>query len=339
MATNALGMKVVVRPSVNGTDLWNPWNWAGGVTANRAIPVSTDVAWQTQISRLTKGVNDWLGAVDPNSTRVRVAHFSGPVMGSLQMRPGPSNMFACMDNNGTDTLGMNWNKESHIAAWERMAHDMASPDYSELAKRSWAFDFTVLPPSARNASQLYLDTADQRRAFDALAAAHPRGQDAVIAKTESLHVDLADGCNTCAFKANPHHSQRSFAYQYVEEPASIPYRFIGEQHGRHGWENFSPLAMKSLPFNKSQVPAMYPVQQLANFSMFADLNRTAPALPSGALWAEIWRFEGVNTSSAPACDTPAALAGHLRAWDVALRVNYKRALEVHRGVQVPTSLI
>ena len=44
--------------------------------------------------------------------------------------------------------------------------------------------------------------------------------------------------------------------------------------------------------------------------MYADLNSTAPASPQGTLWAEVWRFEGVDASAAPACDTPAALAGH-----------------------------
>ena len=55
-----------------------------------------------------------------------------------------------------------------------MAAEMAgwSPAF---AKRTWAFDFTVLPSSRRNASQLFLDTADQKSVFDVLAAAHPRG--------------------------------------------------------------------------------------------------------------------------------------------------------------------
>ena len=49
--------------------------------------------------------------------------------------------------------------------------------------------------------------------------------------------------------------------------------------------------------------------------------------PKGTLWAEVWRFEAVNTSTAPACDSPAALQAHLRRWDSDLRTNYRRALD------------
>ena len=61
-----------------------------------------------------------------------------------------------------------------MEAWKAMAAEMAgwSPAF---AKRTWAFDFTVLPSSRRNASQLFLDTADQKSVFDVLAASHPRG--------------------------------------------------------------------------------------------------------------------------------------------------------------------
>ena len=330
VATNALGMKVVVRPTdPNGTDLWNPNNWLAGVTADKAIPISTDPAWQSQVRRLTLGLAGWLGDVDPNATRVPVLHFSGPVMGSLQMRPGPQNLFGYLSNDdGVDTLGMNWTKSGHIAAWVAMARGMAAAadESPALAKRAWAFDFTVLPPSHKNQSQLYLDTADQARVFDVLAASHPRGAAAVIAKTESLHVDLAAGATRCGFKPHPHHSTRSFAYQYLDD-SDIPYRLIGARQSRHGWENFAGLAMKSLPFNHSSVPSLYPIPVLANFSMFADLNSTAPVSPQGTLWAEVWRFEAVNTSTAPACDSPATLQAHLRRWDSDLRTNYKRALD------------
>ena len=135
-------------------------------------------------------------------------------MSSLQMRPGPSQMFEFMANSGADTLGMGWSKAGHIAAWQAAARAVANlsnlnsnlnpnlnPDAravtrEQFAKRAWAFDFTVLPPNARNASQLYLDTAEQQSVFDVLAGSHPMGPGAVIAKTESLHVDLGAGCNT-----------------------------------------------------------------------------------------------------------------------------------------------
>ena len=77
----------------------------------------------------------------------------------------------------------------------------------------------------------------------------------------------------------------------------------------------------------------------ANFSMFADLNSTAPVAPQGTLWAEVWRFEGVNASTAPACETPAALADHLRQWDSDLRTNYKRAVDTAAAAAAPAAAL
>jgi hypothetical protein len=120
-----------------------------------------------------------------------------------------------MSNTGTDLLGMNWTKTGHIDAWRRAATDFASSSPSAFAKRPWAFDFTVLPPSGRNASQLFLDTADQVAAFSAVESAHPAGPGAVLAKTESLHVDLVPGSTTCEFVPDPQHSRGSFAVEYL----------------------------------------------------------------------------------------------------------------------------
>jgi len=38
-------------------------------------------------------MGDWLERIDPNATRVPLIHFVGPLMGSLQMRPGPQQLF------------------------------------------------------------------------------------------------------------------------------------------------------------------------------------------------------------------------------------------------------
>ena len=54
---------------------------------------------------------------------------------------------------------------------------------------------------------------------------------------------------------------------------------MGWPRFRHGWENFAALAMTSLPTDRSSVPAMYPIPQLAHFSMFADLNSTVRITP------------------------------------------------------------
>ena len=332
VATNALNMKVVVRPTdLTGADVWNKNNWLGGVTSNKAIPISTDPGWQRQVAKLTRAVAGWLGRVDPNATRVPVLHFVGPVMDSLTMRPGPDQLFEHLSDDGSvDMLGMNWTKPRHIAAWEAAAHGMAAAaeEHPTLGKRAWAFDFTVLPPNPKHQSLISMDTAEQARVFSALARSHPRGPGAVIAKADSLHVNLAAHCTYCGLKPDPElPSGQSFAHQYLNSPAgAIPYSFIGSRRFRHGWENFEALAMNSLPSNRSSVPAMYPIPQLARFSMYADLNSTAPVSPQGTLWAEVWRFEGVGTSTAPACDTPAALADHLRRWDSDLRVNYRRAI-------------
>ena len=132
-----------------------------GVEAARAIPISTDAAWQLHVAALMRGVGGWLEEVDAAATRVRVCHFTGPVMSSLQMRPGPHELFEWLDNTGPDTLGMAWSKAAHLAAWKKLASEMGSWSPA-FAKRAWAFDFTVLPMSRRNASQLFLDTADQQ---------------------------------------------------------------------------------------------------------------------------------------------------------------------------------
>lgn len=291
-----LNMSVVLRPTApNGTDLWDRFVGTAQAIARRGIPISTDSAWQAQITRLTTGLGTWLNQADSDAMRVRVIHFVGPVMSSLQMRPGPEELFPSLDNSGKDTLGMNWSKRKHIDAWKSAAQEFARSS-SAFAKRPWVFDFTVLPPSSSNASKLFLDTADQLEAFNAVANAHPAGPGAVIAKTESLHVDLGAGCNTCSFTPDPEHSSRSFAVMY-QDPANkpaIPYSFIGERAGRHGWENFAALSMKSLPFNKSQIPSMFPVNVLAKFSIFQDMNASSPVKPQQTLWAEIWRNEGVR---------------------------------------------
>lgn len=322
VATNALGMRVVVRPTEpeTGDDAWNKYIDQAGVEAARAIPVSTDAIWQSHVAFLMRGVGGWLEAVDPSATRVRVCHFAGPVMSSLQMRPGPQQLFQWLDNAGGDTLGMQWSKAAHIEAWKNMARGMAalSPAFT---KRAWAFDFTVLPPSHRNASQLYLNTAEQQSVFDVLAASHPRGAGAVIAKTESLHVDLGKGDNTCSFVPNPEHSLRSFAVQYSNSE-QIPYALIGARTGRHGWENFAPLAMRSLLYNHSSIPAMFPMSTLAKFSMWRDMNSSMPTQTQGTLWAEVWRHEAVDTAKFPSCVTPAALAEDLGVWDAGLRSNF-----------------
>lgn len=323
VATNNLGMRVVVRPTFpNGTDMWDAFNWAGGATANRAIPISTDPVWRAKVLQLGRGIGDWLATVDPDTKRVRVMHFLAPAMTSIQMRPGPQQLFEFLDNYGSDTLGMNWSKATHIAAWQDNARAMASAS-PEFAKRAWAFDFTVLPESPINASQLFLNTNDQLDVFNVLAASHPQGPGAVIAKTESLHVDLGKGCTTCAFQPDPDHSHSAFPYQLAESD-NIPYSFIANRKGRHGWENFAALAMPALPFNHSKIPSMYPIDLLANYSMFLDVNSTEPMQEQQAtLWAEVWRFEATNLSYAPACVAPNVLRSQLKAWDSSLRRDFK----------------
>ena len=146
VATNELGMVAVVRPTAACKDIWNPYITTAEVEATRAIPISTDPAWQAQVHSLTQAVGTWLAEIDPNATRVRVVHFAEPAMPSLQMRPGPMELFEWMDNTGEDTLGMNWTKDVHLAAWQAMARAMAHAS-PEFEKRPWAFDFTVLPPN------------------------------------------------------------------------------------------------------------------------------------------------------------------------------------------------
>jgi len=120
------------------------------------------------------------------------------------MRPGPSQLFPYLRNKGNDTLGIGWTKDGHIAAWQKHAKNMSA--YPHFACRTWAFDFTNLPMSTCRECPpvlpLYLETAEQASVFDVLAAAHPRGPSAVIAKTESLHVDLE--------QIDPAHGQCSF---------------------------------------------------------------------------------------------------------------------------------
>ena len=231
VATNALGMKVVIRPTdPNGTDAWNMYNYLGGVTANRAIPISTDPVWQQQVATLTSGVAGWLGSVDPNATRVPVLHFAGPAMDSLTMRPGPDKLFAYLSDDSVDTLGMNWTKSRHIDSWLAAADNMAAiaKENPTLGKRAWVFDFTVLPPNPRNRSLISLNTAEQARVFDALSRSHPRGPGAVIAKTESLHVNLAAHCTYCGGpdpEGHPLPIGTSFSHQYLDSPdGAIPYR-------------------------------------------------------------------------------------------------------------------
>jgi hypothetical protein len=335
VARNALGMRVVVRPTnaTTGCDAWNKHIDEAGVEAGRAIPISTDPFWQEQVATLMRGVGQWLEQVDAAASRVRVVHFSGPVMSSLQMRPGPHELFRWLDNSGTDTLGMQWTKASHLSSWKAMARQMAGwgPAFGQ---RAWAFDFTVLPASRHNTSQLFLDTADQASVFDALAAAHPRGSGAVIAKTESLHVQLwPPSCATCGrwspqtgqclFTADPA-GQESFASEYNHEPEQIPYQLIGSRVGRHGWENFAALAMKGLASNHSKIPAMFPVETLAKFSMWQDMNVSSPSHAQGTLWAEIWRHEAVHPAGFPSCETAIDLTEQLGAWDQHLRRNFLR---------------
>ena len=340
VAKNALGMRVVVRPTdpTTGVDRWNKYINEAGVEAGRAIPISTDPLWQEQVAKLMRGVGEWLEKIDPSATRVRVVHFSGPVMSSLQMRPGPQELFQWMDNSGTDTLGMQWSKPDHLAAWKSMAQKM--PDWGPaFEKRAWTFDFTVLPPNRRNASQIFLDTVDQAAVFGVLAASHPRGPGAVIAKTESLHVQLwAQSCVTCGrwspstgrceFVADPT-GQQSFATEYNSLPNEIPYQLIGSRVGRHGWENFAALAMEGLASNHSKIPAMFPIATLAKFSMWRDMNASKPALAQGTLWAEIWRHEAINPAGFPSCETAIDLSEGLGKWDADLRQNFPRAISVH----------
>lgn len=336
VAKNALGMRVVVRPTdpTTGLDSWNQYIEEAGVEAGRAIPISTDPQWQSHVAKLMRGLGGWLEEIDPSATRVRVAHFSGPVMSSLQMRPGPQELFQWMDNSGTDSLGMQWTKANHLAAWKTMAREMANWGPA-FAKRAWAFDFTVLPSNQRNASQLFLDTADQDAVFDELAHSHPRGPGAVIAKTESLHVQLwPPSCRTCGrwspetgrcdFVADPTGKQ-SFATQYGSLSDQIPYQLIGDRIGRHGWENFAALAMAGLESNHSKIPAMFPVSTLAKFSMWQDMNASKAVLAQGTLWAEIWRHEAINPAGFPSCETAIDLAIDLGNWDEDLRRSYPLA--------------
>jgi hypothetical protein len=146
VATNELGMMAVVRPTAACKDIWNPYITTAEVEATRAIPISTDPAWQAQVHSLTQAVGTWLAEIDPNATRVRVVHFAEPAMPSLQMRPGPMELFEWMDNTGEDTLGMNWTKDVHLAAWQAMARAMAHAS-PEFEKGPWAFGFAVLPPN------------------------------------------------------------------------------------------------------------------------------------------------------------------------------------------------
>ena len=110
-----------------------------------------------------------------------------------------------------------------------------------------------------------MGTAEQARVFHALASSHPRGPGAVIAKADSLHVDLAARCAHCAPTPDPElPSGQSFARQYLDSRGgAIPYGFIGGRRFRHGWEDFAPLAMSALPSSRSSVPAMYPVPQVS----------------------------------------------------------------------------
>eukprot|EP00038_Savillea_parva_P031817 m.90719 g.90719 ORF g.90719 m.90719 type:complete len:547 (-) comp9877_c0_seq1:96-1736(-) len=327
---NALGMRVVVRPTDrNGTDLWNKYvTESTSVDGVRGIPISTDSAWRVQRNTIVTSLGQWLEEVDPNAIRVRVMHFVGPLMASLQMRPGPSELFPYLANTGPDVLGMNWTKQGHIDAWKDAATDFADAHPQAFAKRAWAFDFTVLAPSEVNSTQVSLDTAEQREVFEAVAAAHPAGPGAVIAKTESLHVDNRRGCNTCSFVPDPGHSKGSFAVAYLdpENVPRVPYNFIGSRRGRHAWENFAPLATNNLLSNKTNIPSMFPVNILARFSLFADMNTTTPTVPQQTLWAEIWRNEAVNVSQQPSCEDPTALEAHLRAWDAGLRAHLRASV-------------
>lgn len=106
----------------------------------------------------------------------------------------------------------------------------------------------------------------------------------------------------------------------------VPYNFIGSRKGRHGWENFAPLAMASLPHNLSNIPSMYPLGTLANFSLFTDMLSERPVQPQGTLWVEIWRNEATNASREPACTNAASLDEELRRWDEAIQQVYASQL-------------
>jgi len=80
MATNVLGMRVVLQPRA-----WNPYE--GPVVPNTTIPVSTDPAWHRQVSRMTAFVDGWLSTADPQCTRIPVLHFIPPVMTSVRTTP------------------------------------------------------------------------------------------------------------------------------------------------------------------------------------------------------------------------------------------------------------
>jgi hypothetical protein len=56
VATNELGMVAVVRPTAACKDIWNPYITTAEVEATRAIPISTDPAWQAQVHSLTQAV-------------------------------------------------------------------------------------------------------------------------------------------------------------------------------------------------------------------------------------------------------------------------------------------
>jgi hypothetical protein len=133
--------------------------------------------------------------------------------------------------------------------------------------------------------------------------------------------------HTCSFQPKPWSSPSGFAYTYINHSAEQPYNYIGSRKFRHGWEDFAPIAYGGLRTNTSEIPSMYPIPLLANFSTRVPAEPPAAGAPTGALWAEIWRAEALNVSLMPACVEPTVLKAQLGAWDEQLRRDFRLALE------------
>ena len=65
---------------------------------------------------------------------------------------------------------------------------------------------------------------------------------------------------------------------------------------------------------------------IARAEMYADLRNHTPSVPQGALWAELWRSEGTNTSWMPGCESHAQLHQDLTARSDGLRLAYREAV-------------
>lgn len=98
---NQVGMRVLGAPP----------SWQGVMT-NATVPLSCDPAWHSILDQVMDAIDAWLGEQDEGVTRVPIVHFLGPLMTSLQMRPGPQPLFDYLSAapGVNDTLGWGWNK-------------------------------------------------------------------------------------------------------------------------------------------------------------------------------------------------------------------------------------